>query len=332
MSELVFHKLQFGQEATEGTAVPATIVFPSDPGAYTELDRGLDSPEEDYGGLARHRPGRGNYGVRAGKLTIPGHLRFEDCMRLYEMHFRGGITPSAGTWTYTADETTDTLKSYTIEEGTETQAWQMPGCLVSQLELGFGPLAAPGASPWTFNATVVGRNRTKGTFTASLSAPSNLETMQGHLTALYEGPTSTAFASLSELSASLISYRLRSNADIVLRTYGSSGGSDVPSAHGRKRHEMTFEALIKIATTPTTNVFDVYNASGSVATDRRWRIKVTGSGTNAMVIDHRVRFRAVPLGDRDGEQVYSVSGDVVYDSTLASQLQVAVTNAVPSLP
>lgn len=332
MSELVFHKLQLGAETTEGTAVPATIIFPADPGAYTELDRALDSPDEDYGGLARHRPGRGNYGVRSGKLTIPGHLRFEDAMRLFEMHLKGGVSPSAGTWTYTADETTDTLKSYTIEEGTGTQAWQMPGCLISQLEMGFGPLAAPGASPWTFSATVVGRNRTKTTFTAGLSAPSNMETMQGHLSALYEGTTSTAFGSLSELSGSLISYRLRSNADIVLRAYGSSGGSDVPSAHGRKRHEMTFEAMVKIASTPTSNIFDIYNASGSVPTERRWRIKVTGTGTNAMTIDHRLRFRAVPLGDRDGEQTYSISGDVVHDSTLASQLQVAVTNAVPSLP
>ena len=339
MSELVFHKIQLGAESTEGTGVAATVIFPTDPGAVTELDRAPLNPDEDYGTISKNNPNRGAYGVRGARLSMPGYLRFQDAMRLFEMAIAGGVTPTVSNgsnwqWTYSTDMTSDSLKAYTIEEGTsDGQTWQVPGALISDLELGYDALSAPGDAPWKFTATVIGRNRTKTSFTSSLSAPSNMETMQGHLTQLYEGSGSTAFASLPELSNSLLMYKVKIANDVKLRPYGST--SDVATSHGRGKRDITFEAMVKIATTATTDTFDIFNTGvGTSATERRWRIKVNGSAGNWMQVDHRIRFTAIPLGDRDGEQVYHLQGVLVSDSALtgSADMQILLTNAIANLP
>ena len=50
-----------------------------------------------------------------------------------------------------------------------------------------------------------------------------------------------------------------------------------------------------------------------------------------LTLDFRPRFTAIPLGDRDGEHVYDVQGDMAYDSTLASDVQAILTNSVATL-
>jgi len=95
----------------------------------------------------------------------------------------------------------------------------------------------------------------------------------------------------------------------------------------------TFEAMVKQSASTKTNIYDIYNASGAIAGERRWRIQATGSavgGSNrSLTLDHRVRFTGIPLAERDGETTYSVGGELVYDSSNASDLKaVAVNNQV----
>lgn len=339
MSELVFHKIQWGQEAVEGVPVAATTVFPTDVGAVSDLDRAPFSPDEDYGGISRTRPGRPYYGVRASKVTATGELRFEDCISLFAMHFQGGVTPTPSgglySWVFTGDETSDSLKTRTIEEGTiDGQAYQIPGGLVDTLTLGYNALAAPGDSPWTFTANIIGWAREPVTFTAAVSAPSNMETIQGHLTTLAEGSNSVAYGSLTELANSLIMYKLTSNANLRLRAYGNSS-QDRASAHGRKRHEITFEAMLKVSTAVKNDIWSIYNALGPVQQKRRWRIKANGGTGQALTIDHTVQFSSVPTGDRDGEFTYHVQGEATFDPSLGaagSQIQITVLNGMGSQP
>ena len=419
MAEVVFDKLQLGLQTgtpgAPGAAVDATIIFPIDAGLIdAELDRGYESPDEDFGMLARHQPGRGSYGLRGAQVPLTFIARFEDIMRFLEMRLAGGIVPSgtaitlanpsaaaddiidtaaphgaaagdqvvftaltggaglsintpyyviaanlasttlqvsatpggsavnfstditAGTmsvgptftWTYTADNTSDTCKVYTAELGSETSQdeYQLSTCVVTDLEIGFDDLSAPGDHPWKVTVTLMALDRSIHTLTAALSARSGMETIEGHLTRLYEGTTGTAFGSLAELANHLKQYRLKISGG---RPYRAAGGTtDLPYGFGIEKPDVTFEAKVKVSSSSKSDIHDIYNASGAVATERRWRLSVAGSGSKVFRIDHRVRFDGVKRGELDGEAVYEVKGHAVYDSTLASALQAVVINTI----
>lgn len=338
MSEAVYHKVQFGRQSVVGTAVAATTVFPVDAGFLGfELDRAAESPDEDFGRKSREQPGRESYGIRGADATLPFACRFQDIFHLFEMHTAGSVSPAGVgpyVYTYTADETSDTLKPYTIESGdiNSTQdEHRALGVLANTLELGFDALSAPGNPMWRGSAGLLALDWQPNAMTAAQSAPSTLETMEGHTTTLLDGSTATAFASLAEKTASLKSFRWTSDNKLVRRAYG--GTTDVASAYGHNgKPEASFEALVKIAAGTKTDIYDVWNVAGSVPTERRWRIAVDGTGNNAMTLDGRVRFRSVPLGDHEGERLYRVSGVYVYDATLSGRYQIILTNDVASVP
>jgi len=230
------------------------------------------------------------------------------------------------THTWTADTTSVTVLPYTVEVAEDTQDWDVNDVVCTQFDAGFDTLTVPGNAMWTFNAQLQGSDKASSTATGSLSAPATLETVEGHLTTLSEGSTATAFASLSELTSHLVSYRITVNCPKPGRIYG--GTTDTASAWGVQKREVTFEAMLKISATSISDVFDIFNVSGGFPTDRRWRIACDGAGVNAMTIDGRVRFTSVNVDPdgRDGERLLAVSGYYVYDSTLGSDLQWVIVN------
>jgi hypothetical protein len=149
--------------------------------------------------------------------------------------------------------------------------------------------------------------------------------MEGQWTQVYEGAVGTAFGSLSELASHLIMFRLTANTPHPLRVYGSGSG-DKATGRGLQKRELTFEMGLKISATSTTNIFDTFNVTGGLPTDRRMRIKTTGSGTKTQTIDGRVRYQTVNVDPdiRDGERGYHVTGVFMYDSTLASDIQIVI--------
>lgn len=334
MAERAFDVIQIGIQSTDTTPVAATAIFPGRIDAPA-LDRSLRVPEEDFGRLSPANPGRLAYGVRGASAQLDAEVRFEDVMRLLELHARGGVTPTGigpYTWTYTWDETSITAKSATIEVGSEASQdqWRLVGARIDELTLGFDALSAPGNAPWTATGSLVAIDRAINALTTGLTAPTTLETAEGHLTTVYEGTTATAFASLAELAAHLVAFRLTSRMPWERRVYGSA--ADTATSWGLSgKPECTFEMELKASPTSKTNVHDIFTASGASATERRLRIKVAGSGTKAITIDGRVVYETVQRGDRNGEAVYAVTGRYVYDPTLASRLQVAVVNGVSAL-
>ena len=69
--------------------------------------------------------------------------------------------------------------------------------------------------------------------------------------------------------------------------------------------------------------------SCSIPTERRVRVSVAGTGTNAMTIDGRVVYRAIDVGEHEGERLYAIKdGDFIYDSTLASHGTITLTNSI----
>jgi hypothetical protein len=237
-------------------------------------------------------------------------------------------------YTYTADETARTLKPYTMEYGDSNSTqdeWRATGVLANELEMGFDALTAPGNAMWTGSLGLMALNREANAMTAALSAPAALETMEGHRTTLAIGSTSTAFAALSAMTASLKSFRFTSTLNLVRLAYG--GTSDIASDYGYSdKPSATFESLVKISATTKTAIHDVMAEATSQATEQRFRIAVDGDGNNAAALDYRTVFTAVNLGDNEGETLYLVQGKMVYDATLAGRYAFGLTNDVASVP
>jgi hypothetical protein len=343
MSEAVFNIVAFGRQADIATAVAASTIFPVDAGFLGfELDRASESPDEDFGSTSREQTGRESTGIRWATASLPFVGRFQDIFHAFEMHVDTIGTPtgtaSPYSWAYTFDESgsllNTALKPYTVEygvDGSTQDEWYAYGVVADTLELGFDALTAPGNSMWRGTLGLVAPTRAPHALTGTATAPATLETMEGHLTTLAEGPVGTAFASLVALTGSLKQFSLSSSLGAVGRAYG--GATDVPVAIGRgAKGTVEFDALIGISATSDTNILDVFEVAGSVATERRWRLTITGSGVNAMTIDFRCRFRAVNVGDHDGERLYAVHGVWVKDATLGGRGQFTLANAVATIP
>lgn len=337
MSEAIYNKVQLGREATIGTAVAATVVFPVDAGFLGfELDRASESPDEDFGRSSREQAGRGSTGVRAATASMPFVMRYQDFMHILEMHAHDSVSPTGTnpyTYVYTFDETSDTLKTYTVQYGDENSTQdehRAVATICTSLDYGFDALSSPGNMMWTGTAGLVAWTREQSAMTGSLSAPATLETMEGHKTTLAYGATSTAFGSLTALTAHLKSIRFTSDLNAQARAYG--GTTDTPTAWGRSgKGEIGFEALIKISATSQTNVEDLFHVSGDIPTENRWRIVVTGAG-GSCTFDQRVRYTTVDLGEHEGERLYKANGSCIYDSTLVGRQQITLVNAIASVP
>jgi hypothetical protein len=255
-------------------------------------------------------------------------------MHVMEMHYKGGVIPTGAgpyVWLYPLEVGLPTLVPYTVEDGSETSQdqWETVGVLIDELTLGFDDLDAPGAHPWTFQGSGLGLTKTPAALTGSLGSTA-VETMQGQWTTLKQGTTATAFASLAELAASLVSFQLVTRRTLVLRPDG--GSRDSATGYGlsaKTSAEVT--AKIKISATADTDIWDTWDNGIPAITERRWRLSVDGSGTNAADLDLRLGITGIPLGERDGERVYEVNGKGVYDSTLLGACAWTVTNGIADL-
>lgn len=331
--ERSFHKVQIGYESTEGTEADATFLFPCESGSIIEIDRAADTPEEDYGELSMAQPGRSVFGVRQATMPLRGVVRFEDIFRILQSAIAGGVTPSGTdpyTWSFVMDNDADTLDPMTVEDGDQIQAYLMLGAFVQSLTLSYDALSAGSASPWTFEATLIGRDKQATSFTGSVTAPSSMETVMGHLTRLYLGDTATAFASLSEVTGSLLSFSVSIETGIVLRKQG--GSDDVADNHGREKVSATFTALVEQTAATKSAVWDDFESDGTnpVQPTKRLRIQAQGNGDREFTIDGAIQIEGVPTQEGDGSTRYSVEGHYVKDATIGGLIQIDVVNGIAS--
>jgi hypothetical protein len=334
MAEAAFRYVQIGKETTFGTAVQGTIILPLDVGsAEFTLNRAYDIPDEDFGTMIQHLNGRGSYGVRVATGSLSMNGSFELAPYILDMAIGSAVTSGTAspyTHTFTADGTADTAHSYTFRTVDTVQPWVTAGVQVQRFDLGFDNIDAGTNSMWKLNADLQAASHVKGTATASLSAPTTIQTMEGHLTTLSEGPSGTAFASLGELTASLVQYRLSVDQAKPLRPYG--GTADFASAHGDQKRVSTVAMMLKVSSTVITDIWDIFNVSGALPTDRRARIVSSGSNSASLTIDHLLEYTDVHISpnERNGERLVAVTANCLYDSTLASDLVIAIQNGTSS--
>lgn len=338
-SENVFNIVQLGRQGGDfydpGAAVAAGFVFPVSEPVNFELDRASQYPQQDRGENVRNHSGTGYHGVRGASGSLPFEVRFEDFMDILEMIYAGGVSPAdlgGGIygWTYPFEKGAPTVVPYTIETGNidiEEAEHEVSSALINELTFGFEDLTAPGASPWTGSADVQAFDRDIAALTSGLSVRSGLQTVQGHLTTISLGSTATAFASLSELTASLVGYSHTAQRNLTRRKYG--GADDIADAFGfSDLSNAMADAKIRVSPTTKTTLHDAWNSSGADLGEQRMRIQSTGSGGRIFRIDGRVGITAFPYDERDGERVYNCHFEFVADDTLEASHQVYIANGI----
>lgn len=333
-AEAAFRKLQIGKESTYNTEVDATLIFPCDPGSgeFT-LNRATEVPDEDWGRSIRNQSGRGSHGARVATASLSAPARFQDVGYIFNMALGTAETTGAGTYTHVwdADTTSDTTNSYTFESTDGVAPFITTGVKVTGFQLGFDAIGPGQNQMWNISADLQGADHAQGTATSGLSDPTTLETMEGHLTTIAMGPTGTAFASLSTVGTALVSYQLDYTCEKPLRIYG--GASEVAGGTGKTKSIGNVTILLKVSSATIDESWDIFAVSGGAPTERRVRISVDGSGDNSLKIDHRLLFTDVHIepDGRDGERLVSITAETVYDSTLASDLEITlVTSDVSS--
>lgn len=327
MAEGIYRGIQLGQEVTYGTDVAATTVYPTDPGSgeFT-LNRATEIPDEDFQTQIANLGGRGSHGVRIATGSLSSQARFEDLGHPIQMFGAAAVYTGAGpyTQTYTFGATSSTYKSYTVESNNDVQDFTATGVVATGFELGFDEIAPGENTMWKVSADLQANNLVKDTATAALTAPATLETIEGHLTTIKQGTTATAYGSLAELSAHLVSYQLSCEQDKPLRPYGSA--TDFATSVGLRKRTATVNMMLKFSATTVSDIWDIFTVAGALPTERRVRIVATGSGTKSLTIDHRLLYTDVHLepDGRDGEILVSVEARATYDSTLATDLVLVI--------
>lgn len=332
MGSRFFSKVQFGKEATRGTAVAAdTILLGKCPAVNS--DRMPEFPQEDAGIRADAVRAVIHQYLYNNTLTTE-HGYFQELPVLFGCGLKGGVSAAEQTgsqsdylWTFTPSLTAaNEPDALTIELGDDTQAFEAEHCMFERLRIGGQVSQGMEASPVTVEADFFGRQLTPTTFTTSISLP-NAEPINAKLARFY---LDTAWASVGSTEKTNI---LRAfDLEILTGVHPKFSGS------GYKYFNTYGEGLIMATLNVTLEgnsdadaIFDAHQAN----TFQVVRLKISGgqigSGQNhSLTLDIGGVWGPVsPLGSEDrGDNLHTATLRGYYDATGAKLLQVAVVTNV----
>src|SRR3990172_3059360 len=175
-------KIQIGRETTAGTAVAATVIWR---GIGTILDNiQIQRVSEDVGIIGGTT--RTNVPMKGGSLAISQTpATFEQLLHILEMSIKTA-SPSqdgAGTdyiYTYAFPIAANSIKTYTVESGDDTEAERMAYCFVKDFTL-----SGSGRTGYQLQGNIQGRTVSLNAFTGSL-ALSAVNNMNFGMTKIYQ--------------------------------------------------------------------------------------------------------------------------------------------------
>lgn len=339
MGEVALRFLYGGIEGTKGTGVAATRQIM---GRISNPNFNIprDFVEEDRGTLvaaARFVEGVKDYTF---SIAQENGTTFEDVGWLFLTSVIGTDAPStintaAYSRTFTPQSTAagDTLDSATVEFGDDTQEFECEYCEGEGFTLGFATLAVGQAAPVTMTTDYVTQSLTSNTKTSGISTPSDLSTILATGANFYLGSTSTAYASLSELTGSLRAYTLTYMNNLGRKVYVGDGTTF--SNIGRGRRVVTFTAQVEGNADGVTRFTE-----WDLGTEKRMRLLFQGpvvtssspATTKKFRIDGRFVLTAFnPIGEVDTNTVFEISGRYMPDTALSdSEIQFLLVNGVDS--
>jgi len=163
-------KIQIGEEAIKGTAIPATNALA---GVLTMKESPtIHRPVEERGQLAEFS--RSVKVANLAELTLESDVTFEQILWLLHMGVLGGVVPvtagapaTANRWTFTpAMAAAGVFDSFTIEYGDDIEQWESEYCMASAIEI-----SGAMNEPMKVRGDIFGRKMTVCAFTGAFSVP-----------------------------------------------------------------------------------------------------------------------------------------------------------------
>jgi hypothetical protein len=325
-------RLQFGKEATAGTAVPATTRWRGT--GTLQDDRAIKFVPEDVGII----PGTNRTYTRvlgASLLLEAVEATYEQLPHILEMGVKAVTTGSADgsgsgkIYSYTFPTTAvPTLKTYTIEGGDNQEVEEMEYCHVTDFTLTGGETEG-----WTMGANIQGRQITVSSFTTTATLPS-VETIVFGKTKFYYDAIGGSFGGT-----------LKSNTLLNAQFTYSTGIRRKFTADGNLYFSFT-QPTMPTASLRLTFEHDATGAAAKVdwraETPKKIRLITTGSSfttagssysTKTMIIDLCGKWLSFgKIGDRNGNDL--IEGEFVghYDETAADFGKIVIVNTLTALP
>lgn len=323
-------KIQLGKETTAGTAVAATRIWRG-LGVLKDT-RETIFPDEDIGYLSGKDR---NYVPKlGGAISFPAiPATFEDLPVILSAGVKNivtGVTDTGGSgkvYTYTFPTTSaNTIKTWTIEGGDDTQAEEIEYSFVESFEL-----SGNGGEALNMSAEWLGRQITKTSFTASVTTPATVEEILFGKGKLYIDAASGAIGA-TEKSNTLLGMSLAVKTGWIAK-YAADGQLYFSWAHSTKP-----EILLNV--TFEHNATAVAEKDAWIAkTARLLRLKFEGNalttaGTftyKTLLIDLAGKWESFDaIGDQDGNDIVTGVFRAGYDSTAAKFAEIKVVNETTS--
>ena len=333
MGEVALRFLQMGLESVKGTPVAATRILMARI-TNPNFNRPREFVEEDRGTLVGASRFIGGVDDYAFSIDAEG-ANYEQLPMLFSTCVKGDVSPvnfatAAYRYTFTPQTTAtgDDLDSATVEFGDDSQEFECEYAEGTGFTLGFDTLAVGQASPVKFTGNYLTQSLASNTKTAGLSVPT-VNTILATGANFYLGSTSTAFGSLSEVTAHLRSFNMDYQNGLGRKVFVGDGTTF--SNIGRGRRVVTFTGTVEGDSTGVTRFVE-----WDLATEKRMRVRFQGpiiSGTSPatvyrLTIDGRFVFTSFdPIGEVDTNTVFAFGGRFLPDSTISdAEVQFEIVN------
>ena len=330
MGNSFFTIVQYGGEATRGTAVAATKIWPGQTSTKILSDMKPTFIEEQNNVRTMNRRVATYQKLYRNELTS-SHTTFQQLLFPLSCGLKGSVTASEQTsaqtdykWTFTPSLTAaNSPEAATIELGDDAQTWEVEYCMFDKISLSGSIDQEGGDAPVTGSFGFFGRQLSTTTKTGSLSLATG-EIMNSKLARLYLDTTWAGIGG-TELSNLLRSWQV----EILTGVHPDSTGSATNTFNAHKEGLLSVMATVTLEGGSTANSLLALQQAG---TFRAMRLAVNGaqigSGTtHNLTIDIGGMFEAVdPIDSEDrGDNLSTFTLRGTYDATGAKMMQVTVT-------
>ena len=277
--------------------------------------------EEDRGTLVASN--RYISGVKDYTFTIETMANYEQLGWFLETCSKGSVSASTvGTtgkryvFSPNTTATGDDLQAASFEFGDDTQSYLARYCEATSWTLGFDALTTGQAAPVNLSVNYLTNSFTSNTKTSGLSSPT-VTAILATGAHFYLGSTSTGFAALAEVTASLRAFSVTSENNLGRKVFVGDG--QTYSNIGRGRRVTTFEMTVEGDSNGVTRFVE-----WDVHTEKRMRLifaseaAIAGSSPATayqLWIDAHVFWDTIDvLGEVDTNTVYRITGRFLEDS------------------
>lgn len=333
-NELILRKNQAGFETTRGTAVAATrkvyaVIEPS-------YEKSLAFFTDTSGTYSARR--RKTYGRERVSFSATDLATFEDLAWWMQLAIKGGVTGVSDanttpgyTYTFEPSETSDDLKSMTLEFGESGNVYESDQVMCNSWTLRGDP-DSDSEPAWMWEAELLGRTITTSSYTGSINDRTT-EPIIARGTKLY---VDTAYGSLgsTQLTGHLISWSVTGNNAIHFKAFAEDETAMAANKVGRGERTYDFEFTMEFDSDTTPAGFKDYRDGDEMFIRLLREGTVIDSVANtkkSLQIDMAGFISSISFGDRDGNMTVTMGVNCAYNADLAYDLKVTIKNALQTL-